>query len=222
MSHRAQQPSTASASYDYYASPNGPAPQFDSPYAYTYDAYDHDEDEDDRTAAQTSTPSHPQAPRRNDSIFSISSSLAARSTAHPPSTRRASTGRDDDVVEGGAFQGEEYRHDPFATTTTGGRRNKRYGLSDTDTYDTSGQYSSDDDDDDDLSDLEVFNARDSLTSASPPRAGPPTSTTPKLGGASRRHARFEALTNQELAWMGISAACVVGLTTGAVVVAFIG
>ncbi|GAA5846060.1 hypothetical protein JCM3766R1_001354 [Sporobolomyces carnicolor] len=159
---------------------------------------------------------------RNDSIFSFASLDASRT----PRADNVHAAGDGDGA-GGAFQGEEYTNHAFAQPRRddrGGRRNKRYGLSDQDTSLVSEHSSashaydsdSDSDDDDDLrEDLRVFDGRDSVATLNSRR---------QQDGASqegRRH-RFERLTRQELSWMGVSTALVVTLTTGAVVLAFVG
>jgi len=239
MSHR-HQPSTASSSFAYSSfdpsSSNSPSiPQLND-YAYSYDHhsasggggiggdYDYDQFESpaitqgelgrggnnlDYAGDQT------RRTKRNDSIFSISS-LSNQ-------TRSATGGGGREGDQAAAFQGEEYRNDPFNTSigSTGGRRSKRYGLSEEDSTTFEQDSTSSDEDEEDL---EVFNLDDSSSHAvSRPIAMNTLSTSsPKLGDGGKRHTRFEALTMQELSWMGVSALLTVTLLTGAVVVAVSG
>jgi hypothetical protein len=233
MSHRAQQPSTASSSFHYSSfdpSSSSTPPRLSDYSTYSYDhggsGYEyedfttHDSPAIDRAegGGGESGETKGKPSRRNDSIFSFTSLGVGgdiREGTHVGIEAAAGGG----AGEGGAFEGEEYRNNPFETDR--GRRKKRYGLSDSDTIaHGEGDYSTDDDD----SDLEVFDLQNSLPLSAPSRSA--STTTTKAGGGGgglgRRHTRFERLTAQELGWMGISALCVVGLTAGAVVVAIVG
>ncbi|GAA5883588.1 hypothetical protein JCM16303_004899 [Sporobolomyces ruberrimus] len=161
--------------------------------------------------------------KRNDSIFSF------EGVTNDQKQERNLDRREEDE---GAFQGEEYLNHSFNTRggsgtggTGGGRRNKRYGLShegdDGIGGGTVGDYSASDSSEEE-EDLEVFDLNDHRTvSGGGTSSSTMTSTT--TGTTSRRtHTRFEALTGQELGWMGVSSVCVLGLTVGAIVVAIVG
>lgn len=103
------------------------------------------------------------------------------------------------------FEGDEYQLNSFRTQTDTSsihsKRSKRYGLSSDD------QHHSEEDDDEEDSDLEVI--REEIT----PKVREKYAT---------GRMRFESLSMEELGWMGVSALLVVGLSTGAIVVAIVG
>ncbi|GAA5994482.1 hypothetical protein JCM5350_004161 [Sporobolomyces pararoseus] len=246
MAHRAQQPSTASSTLFVYSSFDPSTSSHDlqdeSPRMINNDEYSsHSQSQsyayDDRSARglqgygydydleELSPPrreflgdnnnqhQHERSTTRKDSIFSFTSNNRDLSGIH--------SGRDG----GGetAFQGEEYRNDPFSTISNNidrqaGRKKKRYGLSEEES--TSFAEEEEDDSTEEDDDLEVYNNNSQIHHSSIGGGG--NSSSPTLGNINRRRNRFEKLTIQELSWMGISTVLTLSLLSLAVVVTVVG
>ena len=105
------------------------------------------------------------------------------------------------------FEGDEYQLNSFRTQTDtssiqNSKRSKRYGLSSDDQH-----HSEEEEEEEEDSDLEVI--REEIT----PKVREKYAT---------GRMRFETLSMEELGWMGVSALLVLGLSTGAIVVAIVG
>ncbi|GAA5953731.1 hypothetical protein JCM3765_006952 [Sporobolomyces pararoseus] len=253
MTHKAQQPSTASSSMFAYSSfdpdpsssssstspPRMTMNDYSSSSSYAYDhhsatdgvvqGYDYDLEEfesprlrgDRDQQERRDSSSALNRTRRNDSIFSFTT------------TRNQKNIQQEEELGGGeAFQGEEYRNDPFRNSnsiSSRGKKPKRYGLSQEESsnlfenaavrdQDGFSSNSGDEDEEDEEEDLEVYGIN--TTSTAIESISPKLSGSGGVGGGKRN--RFEALTIQELSWMGISAVLTTGLLVGAVVVTVIG